>query len=1029
LKAAHRIRRSNRYLLAPSSAAWERIATFGAAGAVAVVYFLAARLGLALLSAPSDVAVFWPASGIAAGILIVAGRGAYPVLVIGVVVGTVAANVMSDRSLLTSLFKGFCNSGEAVLAAWLLERWFGRPFRFGDLPRVAGFLAAAGLAAAASAIGGAATMVLLNADTTAPYWDVWRTWFLSDGVGIVAVAPLVIGLAGVWREPPSRGEWMEGLGVLSLTALACLYTISHKTGYWLSFSPSALVLPLLLWLTTRRQPTFGIAGAFVASVAVILATTFGIGRFGDAAVPIIERVKGAQAAVTTVTLFTLALVALFTQRTQAEEKLRASEGRFRELLAALPAAIYTTDAAGRITYCNEGAVSLWGVRPKIGEDKWCDLARFYYPDGKRMEIRDCPTEIALKQGRCVRGRETVLERMDGTRIPMIPYPTPLRDATGAIAGVVNMMVDISERQKAERTLAELNAQLALAAKAALVGSHADDPVLETMAISDGYAAIHGLPEGTTETTRGEWRGRVHPEDLARVEENRTRNFHAKRDAYNLDYRIVRASGEVRWIEARGIVAYYADGQPRRVIGINIDVTERKQAEALLKESKTRLSDALAAGQVVAFEWDATTGRSQRSDNADHIMGLVGDGCFLSQVHPDDRDNFRTCMHYLSPSNPSYALTFRFVHPDGGQVWLEETAKGEFDPAGRLQRIKGLTRDITERKQAELALAERNAQLALAGQAALVGSYAYESDLERMTVSEGYAAIHGLPDGTTETTRSEWRFRVHPDDREQMEGFREQAFGDKRHVYNVEYRIVRPSGEVRWIESRSFISYDGEGRPRRVIGINIDITERKRAEERQRVLIAELDHRVKNVLATVSAIITQTQEASDSPMDFVTALNRRIKSLARTHELLSESNWSGASLAEIVRREFAPYATGNAEARGPSVTLKAEATQAVATVLHELTTNAAKYGAFSNRIGLVSVRWRWLQNGSCNRLLIEWQETGGPRVLAPSRSGYGTSIIRELIPFELGGKVELAFPSDGIRCRLEIPADWISRGGG
>jgi len=242
---------------------------------------------------------------------------------------------------------------------------------------------------------------------------------------------------------------------------------------------------------------------------------------------------------------------------------------------------------------------------------------------------------------------------------------------------------------------------------------------------------------------------------------------------------------------------------------------------------------------------------------------------------------------------------------------------------------------------------------------------------------------------------------------------------------VEYRIVR-AGEVRWIESRSFISYASDGRPQRVIGVNIDVTERKRAEERQGVLVAELDHRVKNVLATVSAIITQTQESSSSQMDFVTALNRRINSLARTHELLSESNWRGASLAEIVRREFAPYATGNADARGPSVTLKAEATQAVATVLHELTTNAAKYGAFSNRTGRVSVQWRWLQNGSRDRLVIEWQETGGPPVLAPSRSGYGTSIIRELIPFELDGEVELSFAADGIKCRLEISGEWASK---
>jgi integral membrane sensor domain MASE1 len=124
-------------------------------------------------------------------------------------------------------------------------------------------------------------MTLLH--TPAPYWDVWRTWFLSDGVGIAVVAPLMIGLGQMWRKPPSRGEWIEGLSVLGLTALACLFTMNSKTGSWLSFSPSALVLPLLLWLTARCQPTFGIAGAFLASLAIIFATTFGIGRFGDAA--------------------------------------------------------------------------------------------------------------------------------------------------------------------------------------------------------------------------------------------------------------------------------------------------------------------------------------------------------------------------------------------------------------------------------------------------------------------------------------------------------------------------------------------------------------------------------------------------------------------------------------------------------------------------------------------------------------------------------------------------------------------------
>jgi PAS domain S-box-containing protein len=309
---------------------------------------------------------------------------------------------------------------------------------------------------------------------------------------------------------------------------------------------------------------------------------------------------------------------------------------------------------------------------------------------------------------------------------------------------------------------------------------------------------------------------------------------------------------------------------------------------------------------------------------------------------------------------------------------------------------------------------------------LVGSYTYDVNKGTMQVSQGYAAIHGLPEGTTEALYREWRTRVHPSDLGRAEELRDQAFADRRKKDNAEYRIVLSTGEIRWIERRGSISYGEDGRPEQVVGVNIDVTERKRAERHQLALNAELDHRVKNVLATVSAIISQTQEASRSPVDFVAALNHRITSLAGTHELLSRSHWRGVPLADIVRRELEPYTTTNTDIGGPGVTLIAEATQAVATVLHELTTNAAKYGAFSNLAGRVSVQWRWLKNGSHDRLIIEWQEAGGPPVLAPSQSGYGTSIIRELIPFELGGKVDLVFASKVIGCRLEIPADWISR---
>ena len=296
----------------------------------------------------------------------------------------------------------------------------------------------------------------------------------------------------------------------------------------------------------------------------------------------------------------------------------------------------------------------------------------------------------------------------------------------------------------------------------------------------------------------------------------------------------------------------------------------------------------------------------------------------------------------------------------------------------------------------------------------------------MQISDGYAAIHGFPEGTTEIARSECLAGVHPDDIGRVEQFRSEAFRDRRREYNVEYRIIRPGGELRWVETRCFLSFSGEGHPHRVVGVSIDITERKRVEEQQRTLLAELDHRVKNALATVSAVVSHTRQGSRSVADFVAALDGRIRSMATTHELLSSRRWQGVSLTELVRRELAPYATrNNTEINGPDISLKPEAGQAMAMVLHELATNAAKYGALSTKNGRVSIRWdRHLNGNPRSHLVFEWQEIGGPPVVALGKSSYGTSTIRDLIPYEFGGTVDLVLAPEGVRCRLELPAEWL-----
>ena len=339
-----------------------------------------------------------------------------------------------------------------------------------------------------------------------------------------------------------------------------------------------------------------------------------------------------------------------------------------------------------------------------------------------------------------------------------------------------------------------------------------------------------------------------------------------------------------------------------------------------------------------------------------------------------------------------------------------------------KRAEDALRASQKRLEAELtALAERNIQLALAGKAARVGSYAYDVATEIMQISEGYAAIHGFPEGTSEIMRSECMASMHADDAPRVEQFRNEALSKRRREYSVEYRIIAPGGGLRWIETRCSITYDS-GRPHRVVGVSIDITERKRVEEEQGKLLAELDHRVKNVLATVQAVAAHTLHSTSSMEHFVTALDGRIRSMGSTHELLSHRRWLGIPLAELVQRELAPYATGsNTEITGPEVMLSAEAAQTISMVLHELVTNAAKYGALSVPAGRVSINWSLpLKGCTRNRLIVKWREIDGPMVDPKSKSGYGISAVRQLVPYELDGAVDLVLAPEGARCELEIP---------
>ena len=304
------------------------VGSIGLAVAVGIGYFVAARLSLALLTKPEGVAVFWPAAGVSAGVLIALGSRARWPVVVGTMVATIVANLLGDRNLWSTALFALCNAGEAVLTAWLIGHYFGSDFRLSKLRNVLGLAATAIIGAAVSGIGGAVAFKLFHSATT-PILTTWQHWLASDGLGIITVAPLLIELVSSSRDPPSRSELIEGALAVAALALVSGLVIFLRSELLATVGPVALLFAPLLWLAARFRPVFAAAAAFIVSLSIVWTTTFGIGYFGDPGLPVAERVLAAQVSILLVTIAALVLAALFAEirdkRRLAEAALHASE--------------------------------------------------------------------------------------------------------------------------------------------------------------------------------------------------------------------------------------------------------------------------------------------------------------------------------------------------------------------------------------------------------------------------------------------------------------------------------------------------------------------------------------------------------------------------------------------------------------------------------------------------------------------------------------------------------------------------------
>jgi PAS domain S-box-containing protein len=358
----------------------------------------------------------------------------------------------------------------------------------------------------------------------------------------------------------------------------------------------------------------------------------------------------------------------------------------------------------------------------------------------------------------------------------------------------------------------------------------------------------------------------------------------------------------------------------------------------------------------------------------------------------------------------------FGHPEPGRF----SARDETLLVGLGAQVAVTIGSIRGGAAARAELAERRRaeeRLKFALDSARMGSWDLDVVTKAYEASDLCKANYGRrPDETF--TFADLIATIHPEDRPRVLAAIESAIRDGTD-YDVEYRIVLPNGDPRWLHARGRAAQSADdGASRRLAGVSLDITERKRAEEHQKLLVNELNHRVKNSLATVQSIAAQTLRSSASPEFFREAFESRLVALSQTHDLLTRESWAGASLREVFDVELHAMAgedrvsfTYDADVR-----LNPKAAVALGMGIHELATNAAKYGAFSMAAGHVAVSWTIDQN----LLRLTWAESGGPPVTPPARRGFGARLLERGLAAELSGGVELTYDAAGLVCQMALP---------
>jgi PAS domain S-box-containing protein len=421
-------------------------------------------------------------------------------------------------------------------------------------------------------------------------------------------------------------------------------------------------------------------------------------------------------------------------------------------------------------------------------------------------------------------------------------------------------------------------------------------------------------------------------------------------------------------------------------------------------------------------------------------GSTMGGIWNVLLHPDDQARSAARWEESLRTGQPYEIEYRFKAGDGSYRWFMGRAVPMRDDAGTIIRWFGTCTDIHDKKLAEEALVAAQGQLKarvaeLAQQKARLErlmisapNLIYINDLKRRRNAyvnpQIFEALGYAPSELMGRPLKALAEVVHPEDRRRVAAFAAQVRrAADSEIRELEYRIRHTDGSWRWflVRETPFLR-EASGEVIQVLGTALDIGARKQADERQQMLIRELHHRVKNILATIQAIASATARSATSFEAFREDFSDRLVSLGRTHSLLTREAWSGAGLIDILESELDPY-LGDGESRvtieGPAVVIPRDMTVPIGMAIHELTTNAVKYGALSVPEGQVHVTITLEGTGPEPRLGLVWRESGGPPVQTPQRRGFGSLLLNRLLASQLGGEVAIDYRPEGVVARIDV----------